>query len=170
MALSSKSERPRIELPYQSVDYTLEILSVLGLLALWGLAAYYYPDLPEQIPVHFGASGYPDRFGSKQTLWLLPGIGLAIYSILSWINLRPDRFNYMVDITEENAERQYRLATRLIRTLKVLLLFIFTFLVNQTIHVAQGPSGSMNFWIFLLLIATTLGLTFYNVFKSVAQK
>jgi len=82
----SKSERPRIHIPLQSFDYLLEILAALGLLALLGLSTYYYGQLPEQVPSHFGPDGLPDKYGSKNSLWLLPILGSVIFVLMTFVN------------------------------------------------------------------------------------
>ena len=53
---------------------------VLGL-ALFGFLAFRFPSLPEQVVLHFDASGQPDRVGPRQGLFLLPLIGLVTWGI-----------------------------------------------------------------------------------------
>ena len=36
----------------------------------------HFRSLPETIPVHFNALGEVDGWGSRATIWFLPGIGL----------------------------------------------------------------------------------------------
>jgi hypothetical protein len=56
--------------------------------ALWWRAIHWYPLLPERFPVHFGASGKPDRWADKGAEWfLLPAISLAMLVFLGGITL-----------------------------------------------------------------------------------
>ena len=50
-------------------------------------AAYLYPDLAEQIPTHFNASGKADAWGSKNSIFITPIImgasSLLVYLLLA---------------------------------------------------------------------------------------
>lgn len=170
MATLSKSERPQIKLPLQSIDYLLEILAGLGLLALLGLAVFNYGQLPEQIPTHFGIDGRPNASGAKTMFWLLPVLGTVLYAFMSLINRRPDRFNYTVKITPENAEVQYQMATRLIRAMKALILLLFSFLLWRTFQIANNEVTGLGAWLLPTLLIATLGSLFFYISRSAAHK
>lgn len=170
MATISKSERPKFQIPLQPMDYILEVLAILGLIFLFGSSAFYYDQLPEQIPIHFGPSGAPDGYGSKTALWLLPVIGLLIYSFMTVINRRPEGFNYLVKITPENAERQYTMATRMIRRLKAFVVLLFAYLVWRTIHIANGEAESLQGWLLPVVLVVTLGTTFFYISQAATRK
>jgi uncharacterized membrane protein len=164
-----KSNRPRIQIPMQPFDYSLEALAAIGLLFLLGTALWHYPGLPETIPVHFGGDGKPDRYGSKANLWLLPGLGTFIYVMFTFMNGRPHWFNYSVKITPENAERQYTIATKLIRIIKVLVMWLFAYLTWGTIATALGESAGLGAGP-LIFPVIFLGLTFWYLYKSASQR
>lgn len=169
MTNQTKSGRPILQVPLQPVDYVLEIFSALGLLMLVGLSAYFYNDLPDRIPTHFGPDGQPDRIGDKSTLWFLPVLGLVIFGFMTFMNRIPHHFNYMVNITPENAEKQYSMATRLIRVLKCMIMGIFAFIVWRTIQIAGGASSGLGLG-FLLVAVLIPSITFYYIYKSVAKQ
>lgn len=170
MATLSKSERPKIKIPLKPFDYALEILAVLGLATLLFLSAFHYGQLPEQIPTHFGADGRPNAFGPKTTLWVLPVLGFVLFSILTFINRCPERFNFTVGITAENAESQYIMATRLTRAMKAIVMLLFAFLVWRTIGIAQNEADRLGIWLLPIVLVTTLGTVFFYIFRSVARK
>lgn len=143
MATLSKSERPKIIIPLQTLDYALEALAVISLLMLLGLAMFNYGQLPEQIPTHYNINGSPDGFGSKTTLWVLPIVGLLLYVLMTLINRRPEGFNYLVIITPENAAVQYRMATRVIRFMKAFVMLLFAFLVWRTVSIVNGEAEGL---------------------------
>lgn len=143
MATLSKSERLKIIIPLQIVDYALEALAVISLLMLWGLAMINYGQLPEQIPTHYNINGSPEGSGSKSTLWVLPVVGLLLYVFMTLINRRPEGFNYMVKITPENAAVQYRMATRVIRFMKAFVMLLFAFLVWRTVSIVNGEAKGL---------------------------
>ena len=53
----------------------------LGVLMML-LVGVNYPRLPERIPIHFGVTGEPDAWGPRETIWLLPLMGLASFTLL----------------------------------------------------------------------------------------
>jgi len=88
-------------------DWILEGLAIVALLSFFGYILYQYRLLPNTIPTHFDASGTPDGYGRKDTLWALPGVALIIYAILTFISRIPEKFNFPVSINPANARIQY---------------------------------------------------------------
>ena len=138
--------RPVIRPEMGPLDWLLEAVALSGLMFFAGYALYHYPNLPHTIPTHFNGSGTADEFGGKESFLILPGTSLFIYVLLTMINRRPYRFNFMVKITKENALRQYTLATRMVRTLKGSLIWLFWFICHMTLQVATGAAQGMGMW------------------------
>ncbi|MFI5372562.1 MAG: SdpI family protein [Candidatus Eisenbacteria bacterium] len=66
------------------------------LAGMFALAAANWSSAPDRIPVHWGLSGQPDRWGGRfEGLVLLPLIALAVYALLRWLpRIDPGRANY----------------------------------------------------------------------------
>lgn len=67
---------------------TADILSFLFVLAAFGVAAWLYPSLPEQIPTHWNAAGEIDDYSGK--LWgviVLPLAALFTWALMKVIPL-----------------------------------------------------------------------------------
>jgi hypothetical protein len=65
-------------------DYALQALLILTLLvnfALIGFLILRYESLPDPLPLHFDASGLPDRIDAKSGILALPVIGLVVYGL-----------------------------------------------------------------------------------------
>lgn len=59
------------------------------LLLLWLVSLWAYPRLPEQIPVHFGAAGTPDRWASTSALaWFGLPLAAALLTALTYLFAR----------------------------------------------------------------------------------
>ncbi len=93
-------------------------VSCLAVVALLVDVAWYYPQLPQQVPLHFGAAGQPDNWGTKQELvgWLLaavvivvtllvPAVGLIKVLPASLINL-PHRDYWLAPEREATTRRE----------------------------------------------------------------
>ena len=53
----------------------------------WVYLVFIWNDLPQSIPTHFGISGNPDQFGTKNEILIAPSI-LTIVGILMYFILR----------------------------------------------------------------------------------
>jgi len=42
------------------------------------LAVFVFPTLPDQIPIHFDTSGAPDNYGTRWSIFLMPGVIFGI--------------------------------------------------------------------------------------------
>jgi uncharacterized membrane protein len=152
--MEAPKTRPRIKIRRTTPDWVIEFLAFAFLIILIALPLIFANDLPERIPTHFNFAGEPDDYGTKMTLWLLPVIGTIMYLGMTIVESFPYIYNYPVEITQENAVNQYRLATRLIRILKTIILIIFSFISYGTIKTALGNTtglGKAFLPVFLLL-------------------
>lgn len=129
-------DRPRVQLTLSGVDKALQLAGALVLATFLVVVAATWASLPESLPVHFGLGGEPDSWGSRGEILVLPVIALLQFVLLSVLARFPHRHNYLVTITAENAERQYRLAQRLLHVLSLLLVFLFFALYLATWAIA----------------------------------
>lgn len=139
-------DRPKIQIELNSQDKTIELLGWIAIMALWILTLINYSDLPETIPTHYNGAGEADDFGGRSTILSLPIIGTVIFALLTALNKFPHVFNYPVSITNENALKQYRIAARLIRYLKLIIVIIFGLLVFKTIQISKGQIEGLGIW------------------------
>jgi uncharacterized membrane protein len=79
------------------INWRSEIVSLILLLSMFVLAGITWPAAPERIPVHWGFSGEPDRYGGKfEGLLVIPLIALGLYLmlvLLPRIDPRGERYN-----------------------------------------------------------------------------
>ena len=154
--MNTRNKRPVLQLPLTPTEYGLEVFAVLGLLFGAVAASVYWTRLPESIPTHFGAAGQPDAWGAKWNLLLMPVVALAMYALLTILSRFPHIYNYPVRITEENAERQYRIARSLMYWMKAEIVWLFTYIEWQSIQTALGRSSGLG----VLMTPVTLVILF----------
>lgn len=162
-------QRPKLEIEKEGLDKLLEYIGLLGLIVLIALPLYYYGSLPDTIPSHFGSDGTPDDWSGKGMIWLLPGIGVIMYIGLTILNRFPHTFNYLKQITQENAYYQYKLATRLIRFINTFISCSFAYITWVTIQSAEDNSegfGELFLPIFLGGIFLVIAYYFYMALKK----
>jgi immunity protein, SdpI family len=78
------------------VTWKSEALSLVMLATMFGLTAAAWSSAPDRIPVHWGLSGQPDRYGGRfEGLLLLPLMALGLYLLLLFVpRIDPRRGHY----------------------------------------------------------------------------
>lgn len=160
------SERPKIKIQLQTVDKILEVMGYVALAVFWIFVSYAYSVMPQTIPTHFNLAGEADGFGEKETIFLMPIIGTLLFIVLSVVQQRPHTFNYLTEITSENAEKQYMNAVRMLRFLKVGLVIVFIFIEILTYKTAMGQGEDIGVWLLPVFLLLTFGPLFYFLIKS----
>lgn len=129
MSYKKPEPRPKIKIKLTHWDYILEATS----LWLWVATLLYtwisYQNLPESIPSHYNIKGEVDDYGNKAIIFVLPAISMVLFVLLTVLGFFPHIFNYPVSITQANALRQYSLATKALRVLKISLTATFALIL-----------------------------------------
>ena len=149
----STNKRPRIKLKLNHADKAVEVIGWLSVFYLWYLVIANYNILPDIIPIHHNAAGEIDNFGEKSNILTLPLIATIIYVGLTFLNRFPHIFNYLDEITEKNALIQYTMATRMIRYVKLMVVFTFGAIAIETIQITTGKMFGFGKWFVPLSIS-----------------
>jgi uncharacterized membrane protein len=159
------ADRPQITLERTGIDAMLDGLALAGWMS--GLAAILFTSrlLPDRLPVHFDLAGNPDRWGTRLELFVPSGISLVLFIGLVLLTRIPHTYSYIVEITPKNAPRQYGLAVRLLRSLNVLMQWLFAAITWTIIRAAQG-SISPGVWLIPILVAGTFVLLIVYLVKA----
>lgn len=163
-------KRPRIKIPLTKLDIYLEFMTGLILVIYFVILDLSWFKLPNIIPSHFNFAGEIDAYGGKSALLILLFIVLALYVLLSIISKFPHVYNYPVEITEENAEKQYRNAIRLMRVMKFVIVVIFTYIQYAIVRSAINQKSELGIWflpVFLIVMFLPVG---YFMRKSIKNK
>lgn len=164
------NKRPIIKLKLNNTDIVIEAIGWFALGLLWLLTIFNYKNLPDIIPIHFNAAGKVDGYGNKSELFTLSKIGTVIFIGITILNKFPHIFNYLVEISTENALAQYKSATRMLRILKIVVILIFITITLLTINVAIKNEQRINSWFLPALIVILFILTAFYIFKSIKKQ
>ena len=143
------------------------IFAVLNILILVSVIFYVflrYDDLPQVIPVHFGAGGEADGFGDKSMIWLEVGINVALYTGLTYLSKKPKYFN-MPDGMKANGP----LINLFAHVMCFVLMLLFANLTYESIQVALGNAAklSTNIWLFLgLMFMVIIGFLAFSSYSE----
>ncbi len=111
-------------------------------------------SMPEVVPVHFGMNGAADKTGSRLTALFVPLITIAVNMFFQHIAKRPpDKFNYPVEITPENADIQYNLARYFFAIMRIIVVSVMVLTNGMTIGSMFTKNVDMRVMMgFLLLV------------------
>ncbi|SEA78978.1 DUF1648 domain-containing protein [Psychroflexus halocasei] len=148
-----KNNRPKLKVKMTNSDKGLEILGWILLAVIWVLTISKYSQLPETIPIHYNGLGEADGFGNKWNILTLPIVASILYVGMTILNKYPHVFNYPNNITEQNAMKKYKIATRLVRVLKLVVVIIFGLIVFRTLQNINGSADGLGIWFLPLTMA-----------------
>lgn len=148
------------------LDQALSRASYWLLAALWILAIVAIMELPDRIPIHFNFAGEADSYGSKTTLWMLPIIATILVGLMSIIKQHPEHLNMPVSITDENRERQTRLAFGLLSSIACALPILFGLIIYSTLRYVRDGSLDIPIALLLSLVFVPVIIYFYLAYKA----
>lgn len=156
------NNQPKIVPPVTPLQ---QFFNTVALVALIGFVIFFllkWPGLPNPVPRHFNAAGEPDAYGSKYFMMLLPLLAIGSYILFNFLYKRPHTFNYPVKITEENAERQYRLVLEMMSALNAGIIIAFFYISWRTVAIVNEEVSGLDGWFLpAFLLMTFLPIGFY---------
>lgn len=163
-------ERPVLKIELNVLDWAKEIIAATSIMGMFGLLIFYFPDLPDKIPAHFNANGEVDRFDPKASAWILPTVSVFLYFGLTGLNQFPHIYNYPVKITPENAYHQYRIVSKMIRTLKAVIMLFFFYTGYMSIQIGLGDQIGLKDYVLPTFLLTLLGTLVFYIAQSVRNQ
>lgn len=123
-------------------EIVLEALALVTLVAMFFVVGNSWADLPGRIPVHFSFSGRPNAWGGKDSMWLLPGLGVLVYGFLSFSRGRPEWMNVPFSLDKYNPEVLAILNQFLVVT-KASVMVVLGVLCWRSVEVAAGRAAGL---------------------------
>ncbi len=156
-----------MKIKLDTTDKISEVVSLLLIAIGIFIVAFSLPDLPNEVPVHFDLKGEPNRFGSKYELWIGVVVSVILYMIFTLISSRPHLYNYPSQ--KNDLESQYKLGSKMMRSLKVwmlLFLLIVNYIVVQSAH-TNSAKGVLWLITFILTIVAGHFIYFFIKWKKI---
>lgn len=133
-------------------------------------ALYGANKLPTRVPMHFGADGKPNGWGSPQSLWILPIAGTIVGLMITIISRYPGAFSYPVRVTRENQARLEALALEMIAWMRLEVLCLFAWIEWATIESARKEMLALPPVAMLLAIAVVFGTIVIYIFRMLRAR
>lgn len=158
--------RPKIKVEKSFLDKSMEVLTFLLIAVSALLIGIYYQQLPEKSPIPFNwPSKDKNGFGTKDLLWASPIIcgiiGLALYKL----NQYPWIFNYPSEIDQENAAYNYKMATRLVRIIALVIGFMCLSMTLSAILNGLGNTTKFDTYFDPIFLILLIGLPIFYAIK-----
>lgn len=122
-----------------------------------GVVALRMPSLPDEVPMHYDATGTVDGWGDPAALWGLVALWVAMQVMLTVLVRMPHVHNYPVTVTEENAPALYRQSQEM---LGVMMLAMGVVLLGMVPVTADGGG---TWWLIVLGALGALAATIVGV-------
>ncbi|MDT8717646.1 DUF1648 domain-containing protein [Clostridium sp. 19966] len=157
------NKRPVLKLNYSWLDKIITSVAFIALAASFLLVFMNLGNLPSKVPTHADATGNVNGWGSKYVLIILPIINIIMFLSLIALSKFPHIYNYPVEITEENAEYQYRNARSLMINLNALCTVMFAYICWQSVQLAKYGKDSGIIFVFLFILIMFIAIAYYAV-------
>jgi uncharacterized membrane protein len=144
-------------------DKIWETIALVLLLTQALIIGLTLPSLPDKVAIHFNDSGQADGWGNKNTLWLSLGLSVLMYAFLTFVSYRPEL--YKSRMTKNNLDEQYRLTSKMARTVKSFILLGFIALTTFMLMTAQGKWTVQIPFLFLIFFALVIPPCLYYAIK-----
>lgn len=158
--------RPILKLAKTSFQIWMNRLSLI----IIGISTIYlvlnYNKLPDEVPVHFNYLGEADNWGPKWTIFILWGIALILFYVISRTEAFPHKYNYMVKITESNAVKQYKLAIKTMASLKFELMFLMSYLIWSVVQNSTDTAAQLNNIVMIIFVMCIISTVIISIVQS----
>lgn len=151
---------------FTRTDIIVEYVSLLMLIAIWGLVIKNYASLPEFIPIHYNMAGKVDRFGDRNTIFALPILTTILYIGLTLLHLFPKQLKYQASMTIAKKQLLLITAMRMIRYLKLIVVLLFGYNLHETIQYSNRLTNGLGVWFLPLTIIVMCLPTIYFIFMA----
>ena len=159
------NERPIIHNLFQRRDWFLELIGFTLLVIYWYLdyqvstASVSTPQPANRIDLQ-----HVPNFMS------FPAQTTVVYILLTALGFVPRYFNYLTDITQENARRKYQNAARTIRLLKIIMVILFLAIAISQMNLAGLTEVSVPIFFFLYIPLALTIFAIYNIIEDLKSK
>ncbi|NIM05709.1 MAG: DUF1648 domain-containing protein [Armatimonadetes bacterium] len=164
--MTVQQKRPVLSLPLSNFEMLIEIAAIAGVLLVLAITAIYWQALPDRVPAHFGLAGEPNRWAGKSQALLLPILASVMYVGMTILCRYPHIYNYPVPLTEENAERQYRIGRMLISSMRAETVWVAAFIQREMIRLGLGKADGISIWAFPAMVAIVVATAGVGIYKS----
>lgn len=158
-----KTEKTALHKTFDIVTLCVFAITMVLLIMNW-------TKLPDTVPIHFNIKGEADGWGSKYTLFILPFVTIGLYAFMTMFESKPHFYNYVVTLTKENVERQFKFARAMMNVIKNICVLLMSFIILSTVFDAKETPIPYSNVIIFSFIALLIIVTIFTVVRSIQLK
>ena len=126
------------------------ILCLAMILSMGLILLLNWNSLPDKVPTHFAFDGTAEKYSGKAFLLVSPVMAAVMFALITVMQKFPKLWNFPVEITNENREREYLIAHMMLDVVKVMITALF--LVSMLASMISGFPA----WPITVLVAVML--------------
>lgn len=142
----------------RNFNRVIEVVSLTMIVAFITDTVLSLGDLPNNVPILFGLDGTFESFVSnKYAILVFSIIGVVALIGFNILAMYPNKLKYKVEITEENKEKQYELASTYMKILALEVVILSSYMQFNVTRatLASETSIGATYLIFLGIILVT---------------
>lgn len=149
-----------LKLPYNIFQKILEIITIVLVLCQIMYVAVRYSKIGDKIPTHYDFAGNPDAWGSKSTIFILLGVSVILYVLMTVVMFFPKAWNVPIKRTAQNQAIVIKYVINMMLLDKFLIVGCFFYML-----VCSMEGIALGIWFTVFMLVSILGVTFYYTIK-----
>ena len=134
-----------------------ELIALAGLVFAVAVVADFYSRLPERIATHFNEAGVANGFGAKSILWVVVGVAVLLYAVLSAISFVPRVVSLKRPLAPERERVVLAESMEMVGWIKVEVCWMFAYLCLAMVRNGMGLQVGLGWWFLPVTLAVVLG-------------
>jgi uncharacterized membrane protein len=115
-----------------------------------------WQHLPEQTPLHMGITGKVDNWAAKESLLLLPALGMVNFFLLHLLEMYPQLHNQPERLNEQNAAAFYLLSRKTVNKLKNLGVLLLSSIAVEFSMIGMRWINHGSTWLMIIALLVYL--------------
>lgn len=160
--------------------YSLEIAVIVFTAVPFVILYYFFPQLPDQVPVHWGLNGQPDRWEAKSLITVFAPLLVGLFVQIPVFCLKTETIKARMRVPLKNAEKILSLKEmslsancNLLDWLRLMVAVLFANIASSILAVLATESVSIfiNIWMWVtfLLLLVGIGYFFFQL-KTISRE
>ncbi len=150
--------------------YWLEIAVVVFTIAPFAVLYYFFPQLPDQVPVHWGINGQADRWEAKSLITVFAPLLVGLFVQIPVFCLKAETIKARMRVPLENAGKIFSLKEmsllancNLLDWLRLTVAIMFANIASSILATLANESVSIfiNIWMWVTVLLLLLGIGYF---------
>lgn len=180
---SKNNSSTLIHAPLSKTSKAIIIISMIILVATVITGIYYFFNLPNIVPTHYGLNGKVTTYGSKSVffipMFLLFGVVVLLLAILHFRYTLIEKYPYLINLPSFvyrlGAQKDKKLQSKVISrvftvfSLSVLYVSVLNLIITTAIFTQSTSLLLPSVWVAVAVFVVTVILLYRNIYKEFSK-